>query len=285
MSHEVFQEYASQILASGRPVLVAHRGVTSGIIPPNTAKAVKAAVISGADVAEIDVARSLDGEYFTFHDTYEPRLITNAPRLTKLYADQIRRRRYWEHDEFDCGSIETFQETLSQTQGTYINVDRSYRYWKDGFLNELAEWADPSYMLMKCRFTDDEIRPFLECSVDYPFMIVCHTVDDIIAACALDDPRLVGLEVTTTPKDPHVFDPEVIQGIKKRGLLLWLNALNLENTQPLSNRMDDDRSLFSGEFFGQGWQQLRDTGADIIQTDWVWACRKYFESTHNAAAK
>ena len=55
-----------------RPFIAAHRGVSGANIPCNTLLAQKIAINEGADVVEIDVTKSLDGEYFCFHPGMEP---------------------------------------------------------------------------------------------------------------------------------------------------------------------------------------------------------------------
>lgn len=55
----------------GRPLLAAHRGVAGGNIPCNTLVAYEIALRQGADIVELDVARSADGVLFVFHPGME----------------------------------------------------------------------------------------------------------------------------------------------------------------------------------------------------------------------
>ncbi|NMA64834.1 MAG: hypothetical protein GX957_01155 [Clostridiaceae bacterium] len=45
------------------PSIAAHRGSCGGNIPPNTIAACEAAIAQGADILEVDVARSSDGRF------------------------------------------------------------------------------------------------------------------------------------------------------------------------------------------------------------------------------
>lgn len=66
-------------LAGSCPVIVAHRGA-SVLQPENTLAAVKAADRVGADMVELDVARTRDGHLIIMHDTTLART-TNAERV------------------------------------------------------------------------------------------------------------------------------------------------------------------------------------------------------------
>ena len=54
------------------PLIVFHRGAKGASIAENTAKSIHIANLLGADIVEIDVVRSIDGDYFLFHDGEEP---------------------------------------------------------------------------------------------------------------------------------------------------------------------------------------------------------------------
>lgn len=54
------------------PFVAAHRGVSRANIPCNTMAAFRIAVDQGADVVEIDITKSKDGQYFVFHPGMEP---------------------------------------------------------------------------------------------------------------------------------------------------------------------------------------------------------------------
>ena len=53
-------------------LIAAHRGTAGGNLPCNTLAAYEAALRQGADIVELDVSRSADGELFVFHPGMEP---------------------------------------------------------------------------------------------------------------------------------------------------------------------------------------------------------------------
>ena len=70
-------------LAKERGVLIAaHRGACGGNVPCNSSAAFKAAVNAGADIIELDVDSSSDGELFIQHPGME--------RVHLRFADSIR---------------------------------------------------------------------------------------------------------------------------------------------------------------------------------------------------
>ncbi|MDU0969346.1 MAG: glycerophosphodiester phosphodiesterase family protein [Actinomycetaceae bacterium] len=256
------------------PLIAAHRGTPGGIIPPNTVGAARAAIDSGADIIELDVARSRDGVYYAFHDTYEPRLVATTRQLTTLTSTEVDELVYWEHEGKNCGHIERFADVLGALPGVLVNVDRSYRHWGDGFLDELAAWGDPQTMLVKCLAHEDQLAAFAACRVDFPFMGVAHSDAEVERYLTLGDPRLVGIEIVAgSPDDPMLASSRVEQ-IHDAGLAIWLNAINLENGRPLAGGADDRVSLAGHP--EDGWGRLADWGADIIQTDWPWLAKQFF---------
>lgn len=60
------------------PLIMVHRGTHAGLLIENTANAVRAAIASGAEVVEIDVAQSLDGVLYCIHDGYELPLMASS---------------------------------------------------------------------------------------------------------------------------------------------------------------------------------------------------------------
>ena len=55
----------------GRILVAAHRGVSGANIPCNSLTAFQIALNQGADIVELDVPASADGELFVFHPCTE----------------------------------------------------------------------------------------------------------------------------------------------------------------------------------------------------------------------
>lgn len=80
--------------AGARPRIMAHRG-SSGISPENTMEAFQQAVRDGADILEMDVRMSRDGEIVVIHDESLDRTTNGSGPVLRLPYDCLR--------EFDAG--------------------------------------------------------------------------------------------------------------------------------------------------------------------------------------
>lgn len=264
---------------TGRPLIAVHRGSAGGVIMSNTVRGSLACLAAGGDTVELDVARSADGVYFTFHDTYEPILLGESRRIGQMTAREIEELTYYGIQGPACGHPERYSDTLAELPGVLINVDRSYRYWKDGFLDELANWADPEYLLIKSDPTDEYLEAVTSCATKFPFMAVVRSPEEVeIARRAAMDGKidLVGFEFVASDSSDPILDIEYLKRLKEDGYALWFNAINLENDIPLCAGFDDLTSILDAP--EHGWGKLIELGATVIQTDWPGILRDYLDT-------
>ena len=81
-------------LRKERGVLVAaHRGTSAGNIPPNSIAAFDIALKEGADILEMDLFQSVDGEIFVFHTGMEPSHLDRHIHIEQYTAEEIRQMR------------------------------------------------------------------------------------------------------------------------------------------------------------------------------------------------
>ena len=74
----------------GRPLIIAHRGLTSAA-PENTVAAFRAAVDAGADGVELDVRLSRDGEVVVLHDPSLERTTNGAGPASRRTLAELKR--------------------------------------------------------------------------------------------------------------------------------------------------------------------------------------------------
>lgn len=112
------------------PFLAAHRGVCGANIPCNTLLAFKIAVEQGADIVEIDVAKSADGEYFVFHPGMEFAYLKTGKPLIEMTADEVSNTPILNCDEVKTHyRIPKLAEVLALLKDkVYINIDK---FWTD----------------------------------------------------------------------------------------------------------------------------------------------------------
>lgn len=75
---------------AARPLVIAHRG-GGGAAPENTLNAFTRAIEAGADVIEIDVRATADGELVVLHDAAVDRTTNGAGSVGELTAAQLRK--------------------------------------------------------------------------------------------------------------------------------------------------------------------------------------------------
>lgn len=253
-----------------RPLIAVHRGTGLGMIPENTTGAVLAAVRHGADIVEIDVTRSSDGEYFVYHEGYERRDFGFDHVLGELTAAEIRALRYrWvapstADDGFGERAVRVtpLADLLAETPGVVLNIDRSWYHWPEGLL--ALDATDPTRLLVKVPAEGRLLDMLAAHPVAFPVMIRVERPEELALALARDDVAVVGIELIVRDADSPLADPAVIAALHARGLLAWANALTMRDAEYLG--WNDNTSVLRGP--EHGWARLVDAGIDVIQTDW-----------------
>lgn len=122
-------------------LIIAHRGA-SGIEPENTIRSFKKAEEAGADMIELDIRESKDGQLVAFHDQSLKRLfgINKAiGRLTVAELKEISKAR----------EIPTLDEVL-QAIYTDLNIHVKVRGIEEKLLNKLKKFSHK--VLISCNF-------------------------------------------------------------------------------------------------------------------------------------
>ncbi len=267
----------NETLAEVGTMIVSHRGIGHGSLAENTALAVKAAFLSGAEMVEIDVSASRDGEFYCFHDGNESELLgfdTNLQNLTAAEIDKASHFRVDRPGRF--ARVERLLPLLESFRGRGLfNVDRSWWRWPQ-LLKALSSLKMTEQLVMKCPAWEeaalDRLRDF---SVKYPFVPICATPDDVYRT--IEDPRLntVGVElITTTDKHPWFCD-SVIEEFHDRGVFTMVSSVTLTTGVPLFGGLDDETAIVKGP--ETAWEPLFELGIDAVQTDWPWLLKDYRE--------
>lgn len=259
----------------GRALVMAHRGTAGATVPENTARACQAAVLSGADIVEIDVIESTDGVFFAFHDGEEPSRLGRDIDLRELHSSEIATLPFAGIITSGMPAVvETLHTVLTGLWGrfpdAFVNLDRSWPCWP-GLLPFLDGYGNPERLILKSHVADRDWRILQRHAVKYPYIGICRTVTDVDDVLAARDLNLVGLELIASDQHSPFYDPDYLRGLRDRGVLLLANA-EIVGSENLFAGHDDDESLF-GSATG-GWNRLLALGFDIIQTDWPWLLRR-----------
>ena len=267
----------NETLAAHRPLIVAHRGAPRGAIRENTLRGVIATRNIGADMAEIDIVRSADGEYFTFHDGYEPARLNEPRKLGELSSAEISQLCYNDFEGISFGRVEPTSYILHSMPRMLINIDRSWRYW-DGFLDWLDQFGLEEQLVMKSRTDAEYVNLLREHAVKFMYMAMVENVEQVheLEALARDpELNLVGVELMVHDADHTEFlDRGVFDYLHGLGLYTLVNAMDLGNGYRGFGGLDDDTSILEGP--EAGWGRIVDGyGVDMIQTDWPEMLREW----------
>ncbi len=263
-------------------LIAAHRGSGGGSVAVNTALAVKAALMQGADMVEIDVSASADGEFYCFHDGYEAELLGFEANLQTLTAAQIDQASYlWLDRPGHKARVERLLPLLAgfRDTGALFNVDRSWWRWPT-LLKALDGVKMPQQLVLKCpAWEEAALERLREFEVKFPFVPICANPDDVYST--VNDPRLntVGVELITTTSQHPWFSPSVIAEFHSLGVFCYVSAVTLATGIPLFGGLDDELALTESPEAAYG--PIFDLGIDVIQTDWPAVLRDF--RTHRLA--
>lgn len=258
-----------------RPLIAAHRGASGGNIPCNTLEAFDIALHQGADIIELDITRSQDGELFVFHPGKERMHLYSPTPIKKMTADEVRDLRFV---NIDCEPtpypVSTFDDALEHLRGRCrINVDKFFMYMDD-ITKTIRRHGMQEDVIVKTPDGEDWFAQVQQIAPDLPYMVITRqdTFSDSLKRRPL---RFIGNEVLFTSDDDPLASAQYVQKMHDNGLLVWVNAIIYNYRDVLAAGHSDDISVIGREDEGWGW--LADRGYDIIQTDWTLALKRYLD--------
>ncbi|MBO7222674.1 MAG: glycerophosphodiester phosphodiesterase family protein [Kiritimatiellae bacterium] len=262
--------------ALGRPFLAAHRGVCGANVPCNTIAAFKIALQQGADVIEIDVAKSKDGKFFVFHPGMEHVFLKSKP-ISELKACEVRKLVLHNQDSTPTTyKVPTLQEVLKLLKGkVYINVDK---FWTDieGIAKEIRKAGVEKQVIVK---TGDD-KPTLDLvkkyAPEFMFVPMVWHKDKVTKKLRDAGVNVIGAEILFDKEEDECISDKYIKKMHKDKLLIWTNSIIYDERAVISAHHTDDISLKDDPEKGWGW--LLDKNIDFIQTDWLLMLKQYMAS-------
>lgn len=262
--------------ALSRTMVVAHRGVWGGNIPGNTLESFDAALAQGADMIELDVSISADGELFSFHPGMEPVFLRSEKLLREMPASEIRKMRFHNGDGAPTQfPISTFDEVLEHLKGRcYINVDKYFDH-PVAITQALKKHNMMDQILVKSGPNEEVTRTLETLAPDVNYMMIIREKDDYTDAILKRNVNYVGAEVLFKTEDSELCTREYIDRMHSKNLLVWVNSIVYNYRDVLAAGHNDDVSVPGNPDAGWGW--LLDRGYDMIQTDWPMMLKAYME--------
>lgn len=259
-------------------LLVAHRGTCGGNIPCNSLPAFKAALLAGADMIELDVERSSDGELFIQHPGVEFVHLRMMDSIKNYPASVV------EHFKLsNSGLVPTqypilrLEEALSFLKGKcFINVDKFWENPKP--ISELIrKMGMEDQVLVKTGYDPEILNVLEEIAPDIPYMVVTEEGLDVHEDMMRRNLRYVGIETLFSKEDARGAATELVERLHADGKIVWVNSIVYDYRVDLTAGHNDDISMTEDPELGWGW--LADRGFDMIQTDFIYECREFLEKT------
>lgn len=266
--------------AQEKIILVAHRGVSGGNIPCNTITSYETALRQGADMIEIDVTMSADGQLYIFHPGMEKAHLDQDCHIEQMTREEVSRLRFVNQDNVPTQfGLNTLDEVLERFKGRcYINCDKFWVHPREiadcirahGMMEQILVKTAPSTEMF------DLIETY---APDVQYMVVVKRDADAIHRELLSRKiNYMGQELLFATEDSPLCAPEYLEELRRDRILSWVNAIVYNHQAVLAAGHSDDTALTQGMEEGWGWLARR--GFDFIQTDWPLMLKNYLEEQH-----
>lgn len=264
----------------GKVIVAAHRGVSGANIPCNTKTAFNIALSQGADIVEIDVSRSSDGELFVFHPGMEKQHLNCDCKLKELTAAEISELRYVNQDNVPTSyGITPLCEMLEFLKDkAYINVDKYWMYMEE-ITHALRKTGVEKQVIAKIPGDIKYVDIIEKIAPDIAFMPMIWHKDEFTDAALEKNVNYIGIEALFSSEDDEVVSDEYIESMHKKGLLMYGDAIVYNEREIISAGHSDDIALAGNPDHGWGW--FVDKKFDVIQTDWCLMLKNYLAEKFN----
>ena len=259
-------------------LLVAHRGVCGGNIPCNSLQAFQAAINMGADMIELDVENSADGELFIQHPGMEKVHLRMQDSIKTHPGNIVENFRLSNSDLTPTEwPIPRLEDAFRLLKGKcLINIDK---FWNNpkGIAELIRKYDMADQILVKTENKKEYLDAVEEYAPDIPYMTIAREVDDTFDDIMRRNINYVGNEVLFKTEDSPFATKEYVDMMHANGKIVWVNGLVYNYKDVLAAYHNDDISMYDDPEKGWGW--LADRGYDLIQTDFLLPCRLFLEAT------
>lgn len=264
-------------LAKEKLIICAHRGVWGGNIPCNVALSYDIAVAQGADMVELDVTASADGELFVFHPGQESRQLNISDiDIRKMPAEEVKKLRLANLDgKVTEHPIWLFEDMLEHLKGKcFINVDK-FGDNPERIIRAIKRHDMAEQIVVKSAVKDELLDMIETYAPDLQYLgIIDKDVEnhDKLMSRKLN---YVGLEVVFADDSAPIASEEFRDRLHRDGKLVWGNSILFSYRKRLAADHSDDVALAGDPDKGWGW--FAENHFDIIQTDWPLALSLYLD--------
>ncbi len=266
-------------LAKKQIIICAHRGAWGGNIPCNTLTAYEIALSHGADMIELDVTASADGELFVFHPGQEERQLNlKNTDIRKMEASEIRKLRYANLDGAATEEpIYLLDDVLEHLKGRcFINVDK-FADNPARIIEKIKKHNMAEQIVLKSNAKPDVLKVIQTYAPDLQYLAIISGKPETHEMLMQAGINYVGLEVVFADDSSTIASREFFDRVHSDGKLIWGNSILFNYRKKLAGAHSDDTALRGDPDLG--WGYFAKNGFDIIQTDWPLALSRYLEET------
>lgn len=252
--------------ANGNDVLVVvHRGDWRNA-PENSLKAIENTIAMGADMVEIDIQKTKDGQLILMHDKTLDRTTTGKGKVADFTLEEIKKLRLKSGIGIATDhTVPTLIEAMLLAKDKIlVNIDKGYSHFAEVY-NVLQLTKTTMQTVLKSNMPLDKVLAdkgvgFLK---DVIFMPVIN-LDNATATSVLNDYQSkikpVAVELVFSTDTSSIINR--FKEIKKNGARVWVNTL----WPSLNAGRHDDLAVEQGDI-KNSWAWLISKGVNIIQTD------------------
>lgn len=256
---------------NGRVLVTLHRGgyldKDGGGLPENSIPAFDRAMAAGAEILEIDLMMTADGQLVILHDQTLDRTTTGTGPVSALTLAQV--KALFLRDPKGAVTAErvpTFRETLERVKGrAMVNLDK-LDVTKPAMMEEamkvLRATGTVDHALFKGSGNPKKLKAALaKYPDDLEFMpVIANTTSEAVVGM-LDTLKPEAIEIVFKSAPTPMLSPEVLAAAKRHGTRIWINSLWAS-----LNGGHHDAIALAGDPQGS-WGWILQQGATIIQTD------------------
>ena len=263
--------------ARERVILCAHRGIFGGNIPCNTIASFDFAIAEGADMVELDVTKSADGELFVFHPGMERRQFCRDVSIRKMNAAEVRELKLCNVDGAGTElGVNTLDEVLEHLKDRcYINIDKFGDCPAD-IIACVKRHDMKDQIILKCSPREENLAVIEAYAPDIQFLPVIKADNGCHEMMKYKNINYIGSELLFTSEEDETASEAYRETLRRDGKLTWVNAIVYDYRAVLAAGHSDDAAILGDPEFGWGWCADR---FDIIQTDWIGSLSRYLEKT------
>lgn len=263
-------------------LVCAHRGLCGGNIPCNTLAAFRAALETGADIIELDVIKSRDGELFVFHPGKEAAHLRTHFPLSGMKAQSIKRLRYVNYDGVKTHyGVERLEDVLLFLKGKcYINVDKFWSHIPE-ITAMIRKCGVEKQVIVKSTTSERYLKLIETYASDLMFVPMIRRVDNITPELQKRNLNYVGAEVLFEQNNDYVATRAYADEMHEKGLVVFRNSIVYNERSVICADKTDDNAIVGGK--GSSWGTLIENGTDIIQTDFPTQLRQYLDSRKDSS--